>query len=82
MNETNNLFSHVSSHILAQTHAGGTLISTVSLPTSSPGEIPDYETCLFFASGESEIVATYGSEEAAHQGHEYWYDLCVKIRSE
>jgi hypothetical protein len=66
-------------------------LSTVELPiikldenSNLYGDTP-YESCLFFANGESDVVARYKTKEEAIAGHvelEKKYDLkrCSKLK--
>lgn len=44
-------------------------VSTVDLSLTGWTTGKGFETCLFFPSGRSEVVAWYGSQEAAAEGH-------------
>ena len=51
----------------------GVTISTVRLPDkimSFPCEKHRWETCLFFKNGNSKVVKSYDSAEAAKTGHD------------
>jgi len=47
-------------------------VSTIDL--SSTGFGHGYETCLFFTGGDSDVVDSYSSIEAAKAGHQAWLD--------
>jgi hypothetical protein len=44
---------------------GGTDISTVKLNSAGPG----YETCLFYANGDNDVVARYSTLAEALENH-------------
>ena len=68
-----------------------TQLSTVKLPEISVGEGRDlygdtpYESCLFFANGDSDVVCRYATQEEAIAGHEklekkYGLKRCSKLK--
>lgn len=61
-----------------------TQLSTVSLPISHYPNEP-YESCLFFANGDSDVVARYKTLEEAIAGHvelekKYGLKRCSKLK--
>ena len=59
--------------IISVATVNGVTISTVRLPDrlmSFPTSKHRWETCLFFENGNSEVVKTYDSADAAKLGHD------------
>ena len=61
-----------------------TQLSTVDLPWDHYKDTP-YESCLFFANGESDVVARYKTQEEAIAGHvelekKYGLKRCIKLK--
>ena len=61
-----------------------TQLSTVSLPVEIYPDTP-YESCLFYANGDSDVVARYSSQEEAIAGHvelekKYGLKRCSKLK--
>jgi hypothetical protein len=68
-----------------------TSLSTVELPKITLGEDEylydgtPYESCLFFANGDSNVVARYSTQEEAIAGHvelekKYGMKRCLKLK--
>lgn len=47
----------------------GDVLSTVQLPLLMGYLNPEWESCFFYESQESQVVARYASEEEAIEGH-------------
>ncbi len=68
-----------------------TQLSTVELPTIELGEDDylykdaPYESCLFLANGDSDVIARYSTQEEAIAGHvelekKYGMKRCLKLK--
>lgn len=62
-------------------------LSTVELPTIMLSELfnEQFESCLFFINGNSEVIARYATQEDAIKGHElfekeYGLRRCEKLK--
>jgi hypothetical protein len=59
-------------------------LSTVELPREFYPDTP-YESCLFFANGDSDVVARYATQQEAIEGHmelekKYKLKRCSKLK--
>ena len=59
-------------------------LSTVELISNFYGDTP-YESCIFFANGDSDVVARYATQEQAIAGHvelekKYGLKRCSKLK--
>ena len=64
-----------------------TQLSTVELRKLGIGYYDEhpYESCIFFANGDSDVVARYATQEEAIAGHEelekkYGLKRCIKLK--
>lgn len=60
------------------------VVSTVELPWEHYKDTP-YESCIFYANGESDVIARYATQEEAIAGHvelekKYGLKRCSKLK--
>jgi len=56
------------------TLADGTEVSTVNLQSAAMDAATQYETCVFYPTGNSNVVSRYATEAEALAGHRFFVE--------